>query len=78
MENGNGNGKTLLAIMLAGATLVLNGGLWIVNRMTQMDDDRQKLAIVVEQRMGRIEARLDDLVYRLGARKGEMSGRPPH
>ena len=72
--NGNGNGtKTLWAVLLAAGTLIGNGAVWVVSRMAQMDDDRQRMAVAVEQRLGRVEGKIERLMEMQGWWQREQS-----
>jgi hypothetical protein len=62
-ENGNGNGvKQLWAVLLAVEALWVNTFLWGLNRLQGLDEARQQTALLVEQRMTRLETKLDLLL----------------
>jgi hypothetical protein len=81
-ENGNGNGvKQLWAVLLAVEALWANAFLWGLNRLQGLDAARQQTALLVEQRMTRLETKLDLLLARgdlaVGASTARRAGRPP-
>jgi hypothetical protein len=56
--------KLLGGLILALVTMLANAGFWLLSRMAEMDRDRQAIAIMVEQRMTRVETKLDLLLRR--------------
>jgi hypothetical protein len=64
-ESGNGNGVgQLWAVVLTVWALWANAFLWGLNRLQGMDEARQQTALLVEQRMTRLETKLDLLLAR--------------
>ena len=61
MENGNGN-KVAVGLVIALATTVANGGLFVMQRLFAMDAERAEQRVVIEQRLARVESKLDALV----------------
>jgi hypothetical protein len=61
MENGNGN-KMAVGLVIALATTMANGGLFIVQRLFAMDEARAEQRVALEQRLARVESKLDALV----------------
>jgi hypothetical protein len=81
-ESGNGNGvKQLWAVLLAVEALWANAFLWGLNRLQGMDEARQQTALLMEQRMTRLETKLDLLLARgdlaVGLPAARRAGRPP-
>jgi len=72
MENGN---RVLITLVIALATTVANGGLFVVQRLFAMDAEHAEQRVAIEQRLARVESKLDALV-RLAGEKGS-SGRQP-
>jgi hypothetical protein len=69
MENGNGT-KALWAVILAGGTLIGNGGVFVVNRLVQMEAEQAQVRVTLEQRITRIEAKLDQVLLVLRVSRG--------
>jgi hypothetical protein len=61
MDNGNGN-KMAVGLVIALATTMANGGLFIVQRLFAMDEARTEQRVALEQRLARVESKLDALV----------------
>jgi hypothetical protein len=69
MENGNGN-KIAVGLVIALATTVANGGLFVVQRLFAMDAERAEQRVVIEQRLARVESKLDALVRLVSRPRG--------
>jgi hypothetical protein len=61
MENGNGS-KIAIGLVIALATTVANGGLFVSERLIAMEQERAEQRVVIEQRLARVESKLDALV----------------
>jgi hypothetical protein len=61
MENGNGS-KVAIGLVIALATTVANGGLFVSERLIAMEQERAEQRVVIEQRLARVESKLDALV----------------
>ena len=59
MENGN---RLLITLVIALATTVANGSLFVLQRLFTMDSEQAALRVSIEQRLGRVENKLDTLV----------------
>jgi hypothetical protein len=59
METGN---RVLYALVIALATTVANGGLFMVHRLFEMDAEQAALRVAIEQRLARVESKLDALL----------------
>jgi hypothetical protein len=69
MENGN---RMVLTLVIALATTVANGGLFVLHRLFEMDGEQAALRVGIEQRLGRVENKLDTLLRLAGEAR-----RPP-
>jgi hypothetical protein len=73
-ETGSGNGgslKALWTVVIAAGSLVLNAGVFVVNRLFTMDTQQMELRVAIEQRLTRMEQKLDALMRdRVAARHG--------
>jgi hypothetical protein len=67
MENGN---RLLITLVIALATTVANGSLFVLHRLFEMDGDQAALRVAIEQRLGRVENKLDTLVRLVGGKSG--------
>ena len=65
MENGN---RVLITLVIALATTMTNGGLFVVQRLFAMDAERAEQRVAIEQRLARVESKLDALVRLVGAK----------
>jgi hypothetical protein len=66
MENGN---RILITLVIALATTVANGSLFVLHRLFEMDAEHAALRVAIEQRLGRVENKLDTLVRLVRERK---------
>jgi hypothetical protein len=69
MENGNGN-KVAVGLVIALATTMANGGLFVMQRLFAMDAERAEQRVVIEQRLARVESKLDALVRLMSGKGG--------
>ena len=67
MENSS---KIAIGLVIALATTVANGGLFVVERLMAMEGERAQQRVVIEQRLARVESKLDALVRLVSAKKG--------
>lgn len=67
--------KLIWTVILALSTTLANGSFWLLNRLQGIDEERQRLAVVLEQRCGRIEAKLDRLLAREPRGSGKAAKR---
>ncbi len=70
MENGNGN-RLAIGLVIALATTMANGGLFVMQRLFAMDAERTEQRVAIEQRLARVESKLEALVRLVGGKRGK-------